>query len=62
MKALLVRLPDDLHDKLMQNRAMTRTNASEFIRRAVRLALFADQQAANRNADRREQPQFLEIA
>jgi Arc/MetJ-type ribon-helix-helix transcriptional regulator len=45
-KALLVRLPNDLHAQLSKNRRQTGTSAAEYIRRAVRLALFADDQAA----------------
>lgn len=60
MKPLLVRLPEDLYDQLKQNRQMTRTNMAEYVRRAVRLALFADAQAVNRNADKREPAQYLE--
>ncbi len=50
MRSLIVRLPDDLHDALKQNRQVTRTSAAEFIRRAIRLALFADIEAAERIA------------
>jgi len=48
MRSLIVRLPDDLHEALKQNREATSTSAAEFIRRAIRLALFADAEAANR--------------
>ena len=57
-KALLVRLPTDLHEQLRQNRQRTGTSAAEYIRRAVRLALFADDQSANRNAAKREPVQY----
>jgi len=54
MKALLVRMPDELFAQLKHNRQMTGTNMAEYIRRAVRLALFGDAQSANRDADKRE--------
>ena len=57
-KALLVRLPDDLHAELKQNRAFTSTSMAEYIRRAVRLSLFADGVTAN--PERCEPAQFVE--
>jgi len=50
MKTCIVRLPDDLVDALKQNRQLTDTSSAEFIRRAVRLALFADAESAKRSA------------
>jgi Arc/MetJ-type ribon-helix-helix transcriptional regulator len=50
MRSLIVRLPEELHDALKQNRQFTGTSAAEFIRRAIRLALFGDVEAANRTA------------
>jgi len=50
MKTCIVRLPDDLVDALKQNRQLTGTSSAEFIRRAVRLALFADAESAKRSA------------
>jgi Arc/MetJ-type ribon-helix-helix transcriptional regulator len=58
MKPLLVRLPEELYAQLKQNRQLTGTSAAEYIRRAVRLALFADSLSAN--PQRCEQPQLLE--
>jgi Arc/MetJ-type ribon-helix-helix transcriptional regulator len=50
MKSLIVRLPEELHDALKHNRQFTGTSAAEFVRRAIRLALFSDAEAANRTA------------
>jgi hypothetical protein len=51
---LLLRLCPELATALKQNRALTGVSASEYVRRAIRLALFADRQAANRDAAKRE--------
>ncbi len=59
-KALLVRLPNDLHAALKQNRAFTNTNMAEYIRRAIRLALFADGITAN--PERCAPAEFVETA
>jgi Arc/MetJ-type ribon-helix-helix transcriptional regulator len=50
MKSLIVRLPEELHEALKHNRQFTGTSAAEFVRRAIRLALFGDVEAANRTA------------
>lgn len=60
-KAIVLRICPELHEALKQNRELTGVSVSEFIRRAVRLALFADTQAANRNADKREPAQFAQV-
>lgn len=57
-KALLVRLPDDLHAALKENRAFSQTGMAEYVRRAIRLALFADGISAN--PSRCEPAQFVE--
>jgi Arc/MetJ-type ribon-helix-helix transcriptional regulator len=59
MKPLLVRLPEDLYDQLKQNRQLNKTSAAEYIRRAIRLALFADGITAN--PERCEPAQFAEV-
>lgn len=59
---ITLRLTEEMHAALAENRRMTGVTASEFCRRAISLALFADAQAANRNADKREPAQYLEIA
>lgn len=42
MKAFIIRLPEDLVAALKQYRQTTGTSAAEFVRRAIRLTLFAD--------------------
>ena len=59
-KPIVLRICPELHAALKQNRAVTGVSVSEFCRRAIRLALFADAQSANRNADKREPAQILE--
>jgi predicted HicB family RNase H-like nuclease len=59
-KTLLLRICPELHAALKQNRAMTGISVSEFVRRAILLALYADRQAANCDADKREPAQYLE--
>lgn len=45
MKACIVRLPQDLVDALKEHRQTSGTSAAEFVRRAIRLTLFAEAQA-----------------
>jgi hypothetical protein len=53
-RSILLRLTSEMLAQLIENRRVTGCNVSEFIRRAINLALFADQQSANRNAAKRE--------
>jgi hypothetical protein len=59
---IVLRLTQEMFVRLAENRRMTGISVSEYCRRAVNLALFADAQAANRNADKSEPAQYLEIA
>jgi len=43
MKKIVVNVPDDLHAALARHREQTGVPVSEYIRRALRLALFADE-------------------
>jgi hypothetical protein len=49
-KAIVLRLTPDMFEQLKVNRQMTGVNTSEFCRRAINLALFADAEAAQRTA------------
>lgn len=49
-KAIVLRLTQEMFDLLKANREMTGVTASEFCRRAINLALFADTETANRTA------------
>jgi hypothetical protein len=49
-KAIVLRLTHETFDQLKANRQMTGVTASEFCRRAINLALFADAESAKRTA------------
>jgi hypothetical protein len=49
-KAIVLRLTQELFDQLKANRQMTGVTASEYCRRAINLALFADAESAKRTA------------
>jgi Arc/MetJ-type ribon-helix-helix transcriptional regulator len=60
-RSILLRLTSEMLAQLIENRRMTGCNVSEFIRRAVNLALFADKQSANQNAAKREPAQTMPV-
>ena len=49
---VVLRLTQEMFEQLTENRRMAGVPVSEFIRRAISLAMFADNQAANRNAEK----------
>jgi hypothetical protein len=49
-KAIVLRLTQDMFDRLKTTRQMTGVTASEFCRRAINLALFADAEAVKLTA------------
>jgi hypothetical protein len=49
-KAIVLRLTQEMFDQLKANRQMTGVTTSEFCRRAINLALYADIETANRTA------------
>ena len=51
-RSIVLRLTQEMFVQLTENRRMTGVPVSEFIRRAISLAMFADNQAANRNAEK----------
>jgi Ribbon-helix-helix protein, copG family len=60
-RSLLLRLTPEMFHQLTDNRRMTGVPVSEFIRRAINLALFADLQAANQDAASREPAQYAPV-
>lgn len=58
MKVITLRLSDDLASKLAERKQFTLVPTEAFIRSAINLALFADDQSANRNASKREPIQY----
>lgn len=56
-RAFTLRISQDMYEKLVQNRRDTGVPVSEFCRRAILLALYADRQSAGCDKAKREPAQ-----